>query len=76
MLNNEAVLNALSHVMDPELHQDLVSLGMIKDLKIDGDQVSFTIELTTPSCPLKSRIENDARQAVLTMTEAKEVQTC
>ena len=40
--------------MDPELHQDLVSLGMIKDLKIDGDQVSFTIELTTPSCPLKS----------------------
>lgn len=74
MLNNEAVLNALSHVMDPELHQDLVSLGMIKDLKIDGDQVSFTIELTTPSCPLKSRIENDARQAVLTMTEAKEVQ--
>ena len=73
MLTNEAVLKALSHVMDPDLHQDLVSLGMIKDLKISGEQVSFTVELTTPSCPLKSKIENDARQAVLSMTEAKSV---
>jgi len=74
LLTNEAVLNALRQVMDPDLHQDLVSLGMIKDLKVDGEQVSFTIELTTPSCPLKSKIENDARQAVLSMTEAKVVQ--
>ena len=73
MLTNEAVLNALSHVMDPDLNKDLVSLGMIKDLKIEEEQVSFTIELTTPSCPLKSKIENDARQAVLRMTEAKSV---
>ena len=64
MVNNEAVLKALSHVMDPDLHQDLVSLGMIKDLKVNGEQVSFSIELTTPSCPLKSKIESDARQAV------------
>ncbi len=74
MLTNETVLNALSYVMDPDLHQDLVSLGMIKDVKVNGEQVSFTIELTTPSCPLKSKIENDARQAVLSMTEAKEVE--
>lgn len=74
MLTNESILNALSHVMDPDLHKDLVSLGMIKDLKVEGEKVSFTIELTTPSCPLKSKIENDARQAVLSMTEAKEVQ--
>jgi ATP-binding protein involved in chromosome partitioning len=74
LLTNESVLNALSHVMDPDLHQDLVSLGMIKDLKIVGGQVSFTVELTTPSCPLKSKIENDARQAVLSMTEAKSVE--
>lgn len=74
MLNNEAVLNALSHVLDPDLHQDLVSLGMIKDVKVEGDRVSFTIELTTPSCPLKTKIENDARQAVLRMTEAKLVE--
>lgn len=74
MLTREVVLNALSYVMDPELHKDLVSLGMIKDLQVDGERVSFTIELTTPSCPLKSKIENDARQAVLSMTEAKEVE--
>lgn len=74
MLTNEAVLNALSQVMDPDLHQDLVTLGMIKDLKIDGERVSFTIELTTPSCPLKSKIENDARRAVLGMTEAEVVE--
>ena len=74
MLNNDAVLNALRNVMDPDLHQDLVSLGMIKDLKVDDERVSFTIELTTPSCPLKSKIENDARQAVLGLTDAKEVE--
>ena len=74
MLNNESVLNALSQVIDPDLHQDLVSLDMIKNLKVAGDHVSFTIELTTPSCPLKGKIENDARQAVLSMTEAKEVE--
>lgn len=73
MLNKESIVNALSQVMDPDLNRDLVSLDMIKDLKIDGDEVSFTIELTTPSCPLKGKIENDARRAVLTMTEAKEV---
>ena len=71
LITNEAVLNALSHVMDPDLHQDLVSLGMIKDINVEGDQVSFTIELTTPSCPLKSVLENNARQAVLQMTDAK-----
>lgn len=74
MLTNEVVLNALKNVMDPDLHQDLVSLGMIKDVNVEGDKASFTIELTTPSCPLKSKIENDARQAVLSMTEAKEVE--
>jgi len=74
LLNNESVLNALSQVIDPDLHQDLVSLDMIKNLKVAGDRVSFTIELTTPSCPLKGKIENDARQAVLSMTEAKEVE--
>jgi ATP-binding protein involved in chromosome partitioning len=59
--------------MDPDLHRDLVSLNMIKDIEIRDERVSFSIELTTPSCPLKSKIEADARQAVLTMTEAKEV---
>jgi ATP-binding protein involved in chromosome partitioning len=58
------VLSALSKVNEPELHKDLVSLNMIRDLKIIGDKVSFTVVLTTPACPLKSQIEREARQAV------------
>lgn len=60
----EAVRGALSTVQEPELHQDLVTLNMIRDLKIDGDKVSFTIVLTTPACPLRGLIEQNARQAV------------
>ena len=66
-LNKDTVLAALSQVQEPELHKDLVTLNMIRDLEIDGDRVSFTIVLTTPACPLKSKIENDARQAVATV---------
>jgi ATP-binding protein involved in chromosome partitioning len=60
----EEVQALLSTVMDPELHRDLVSLNMIRDLNVDGDKVSFTIVLTTPACPLKGRIESDARAAL------------
>jgi ATP-binding protein involved in chromosome partitioning len=63
-IDREAVLKALSTVIEPELHQDLVSLNMIRDLKIRGGEVSFTIMLTTPACPLKSTMERDARSAV------------
>lgn len=64
MLTEQQVLHALSQVQEPELHRDLVSLNMIKDIKICGDAVSFTIVLTTPACPLRSRIEAEARAAV------------
>jgi ATP-binding protein involved in chromosome partitioning len=60
----ERVLAALGKVQEPELHRDLVSLGMIKDLAIDGGQVSFGIQLTTPACPLRTQIEREARRAV------------
>src|SRR4030065_208812 len=60
-LTKESILAALSKVQEPELHKDLVSLNMIRDIKIKGKKVSFTIMLTTPACPLSSRIENDAR---------------
>lgn len=63
-VNREAVLAALSKVQEPELHKDLVTLNMIQDLVIDEDKVSFTIVLTTPACPLRTRIEREARQAV------------
>jgi ATP-binding protein involved in chromosome partitioning len=63
-LTPEAVLEALGGVQEPELHRDLVSLGMIQGLAIEGDRVGFTIELTTPACPLRDQILQEARQAV------------
>ncbi len=63
-ITKEMVLAALSKVQEPELHKDLVTLNMIQDVVIDGDQVSFTIMLTTPACPLKNRIQQEAKQAV------------
>jgi ATP-binding protein involved in chromosome partitioning len=65
IVSEAAVMAALSQVQEPELHKDLVSLNMIRDIKITGDQISFTILLTTPACPLKNQIEREARQAVL-----------
>lgn len=60
-----AIMAALSKVQEPELHKDLVTLNMIRDLKISADKVAFTIELTTPACPLKGKIESEARAAVM-----------
>ncbi len=58
------VLTAMSKVMDPELHIDLVTAGMVKDLKIEGGKISLKIELTTPACPLKAQIEKDVEAAL------------
>jgi ATP-binding protein involved in chromosome partitioning len=63
-ITRDAVLAALSKVQEPELHQDLVTLGMVRDIKIEGDSVDFTVMLTTPACPLKGRIEKESREAV------------
>lgn len=74
-ITKEQVLQALSRVQEPELHRDLVSLNMIRDLEVDGDRVSFTIMLTTPACPLRSQIEREAKQAVAAaLPGVKEVQ--
>jgi ATP-binding protein involved in chromosome partitioning len=64
MITEQQVLGALSQVDEPELHRDLVSLKMIKDIKILNDAVNFTIVLTTPACPLRSQIESEAKAAV------------
>jgi ATP-binding protein involved in chromosome partitioning len=63
-ITRDAVFAALSKVQEPELHQDLVSLGMVRDLIIKGDVVSFSVMLTTPACPLRGRIEKESREAV------------
>ncbi|MEW6233932.1 MAG: Mrp/NBP35 family ATP-binding protein [Candidatus Omnitrophota bacterium] len=72
-MTEEKVLAALSTVMDPDLHRDLVSLGMIKDLKVNGSKVAFSVELTTPACPLKAKIENDCRQALASLPGVEEI---
>lgn len=63
-LTEQSVLDALSQIEDPDLHKDIVTLGFIKDLKIEGGQVSFRIVLTTPACPVKEQMETAARELV------------
>jgi ATP-binding protein involved in chromosome partitioning len=63
-LTNDAIYDALRQVQEPELGGDLVTRNMIKDLRIDGTAVAFTIELTTPACPLKDEIETNVRQVL------------
>jgi ATP-binding protein involved in chromosome partitioning len=58
------ILKALSNVQEPDLGKDLVTLNMIKDVKIDGDEVSFTIVLTTPACPMKDLMKNASENAI------------
>src|SRR5207244_551010 len=64
-VEQQAVLNALTVVRDPDLHRDIVSLGFIKNLTVDGGRVAFTIELTTPACPVKDQLRDQARAAVM-----------
>ncbi len=60
------VLKALSKVQDPDLHEDLVTLEMIKDVKVEEGKVAFTVVLTTPACPLKEKIKGDCLDAIAT----------
>ena len=69
------VLEALSRIQDPDLHRDIVSLGMIKDLRIGGDGVvAFTFELTTPACPVRDQFQTQARELVGALPGVKDVQ--
>ena len=63
-ITEAAIRDALSNVIEPELHRDLISLDMVKDINISDNDVSFTIMLTTPACPLKGKMERDARNAL------------
>ncbi|HTF91923.1 MAG TPA: Mrp/NBP35 family ATP-binding protein [Verrucomicrobiae bacterium] len=63
-LNQDQIVEALRHVQDPELHRDIVSLGMVKELAVADGKVSFTVELTTPACPLRETIETDCKKAL------------
>jgi len=67
MNTEQTVLSALATITDPDIHRDIVSLGFIKDLRIQGEHVAFTIELTTPACPVREQMQEDARRVVLAL---------
>jgi ATP-binding protein involved in chromosome partitioning len=67
------VLDALRTVQDPDLHRDLVTLGMIEEVTVAGGRVGFTLVLTTSACPLKEQIESEARAAVTAVPGVKDV---
>src|SRR6187431_2849797 len=63
-LNEQLILDSLRQIKDPDLHKDIVTLGFIRDLKIEGGNVSFRIVLTTPACPVKAEMESAAHEIV------------
>jgi ATP-binding protein involved in chromosome partitioning len=65
MSQHDNVMNALKNVIEPELHKDIVSLNMVRDLTIQGDTAKFTIVLTTPACPLKDVFVSRCNEAVI-----------
>ncbi|MFQ5693071.1 MAG: iron-sulfur cluster carrier protein ApbC [Nitrospinota bacterium] len=67
------VLDSLRQVVDPDLGRDIVSLGFVKDLKVEGSRVAFTIELTTPACPVKDKMQAQAEELVRGVPGAGEV---
>ncbi len=72
--SSTAVLEALRGVRDPDLHKDIVALGFVKNLSIDGGRVAFTIELTTPACPVKDQMRDQARALVMNVAGVTDVQ--
>jgi len=74
VIGQEQVRSALSQVEDPELGQDIVTLGMVRDIVVAGDKVSFTIALTTAACPMRGQLSEQARQAVASLPGVRHVE--
>ena len=73
MSDKQAILEALKRVQDPDLRRDIVSLGFVKEVKLCGPAAAVTIELTTPACPVKDLLKEQARQAILSVPGIEEV---
>ncbi len=73
MITKEAVIKALSNVQEPDLGKDLVTLNMVQDVEIDGKNVTFTVVLTTPACPLKEMIEKACINAIHILVDKEAV---
>lgn len=72
-VTEDQILTALRNVIDPDLHRDIVTLGFIKELRIDGGAVSFQVQLTTPACPVKEQLEQECRDHVLAVDGVESV---
>ena len=72
-VTNDQVFEILRSVNDPELHRDIVTLNMVKNVRIDGAVVHIHVELTTPACPMKDQIRNDVQAAVTAMEGVDQV---
>lgn len=71
-VTEEQVLGALRTVQDPDLHKDIVTLGFVKDVAIEGGRVDFTVQLTTPACPVKDQMKLEAEQKVAALDGVSE----
>jgi len=74
VITTDQALEALREVMDPELGRSIVELGMVKDLSIDDGKISFTLALTTPTCPLRDRMSAQSREALMLLDGIREVE--
>jgi ATP-binding protein involved in chromosome partitioning len=75
MITTEKVLLALGQVQEPDLGKDLVTLNMVKDIAIDGMNVSFTVVLTTPACPMKDLIRSACENAIKILVDKNAIPT-
>jgi ATP-binding protein involved in chromosome partitioning len=73
-ITESAVLEALRPIIDPDFGKSIVDLGFVKDIRIEGGEVCFSIELTTPACPVKSEFEQAARERVMALEGVEKVQ--
>ena len=70
-VSRDQVLEVLRGVQDPDLHKDIVTLGFVKDVRVSGGEVDFTIELTTPACPVRDEMKAEAEQRVAALPGVK-----
>ncbi len=73
MIEEADILDALRVIIDPDFHQDIVSLGFVQDIRIEGSRVAFTIELTTPACPIKDQFKEQAEKVVFALPGVEDV---
>jgi ATP-binding protein involved in chromosome partitioning len=73
-LTEKDVLDALRHIQDPDLHRDIVSLGFVRNVRIEGARVGLDINLTTPACPVKDHLRDQAREALMALPEVEKAE--